>query len=97
MPTCWPNGFTGRFFPGHDWQQTQGAHDPRRVYQENIATKEELFRVHCPVGLPIGAVGIHEIAVNVLAEFIQIRAAHFGILKPPPAVAIPAEPPPRAS
>jgi len=65
--------------------------------KKNIATKEELFRVHCPVGLPIGAVGIHEIAVSVLAEFIQIRAAHFGVIKPTPAVASPAEPPPRAS
>ncbi len=64
--------------------------------KKNIATKEELFRVHCPVGLPIGAVGVHEIAVSILAEFIQFRAAHFGIIKPPPAVASPAEPPPRA-
>jgi xanthine dehydrogenase accessory factor len=42
--------------------------------QKKIATKEDLSRVVCPVGLPIKAVGVNEIAVSVLAQMIQVRA-----------------------
>jgi xanthine dehydrogenase accessory factor len=42
--------------------------------RQNIATGEEFDRVTCPVGLDIKAVGTHEIAVSVLAQYIQKRA-----------------------
>ncbi len=41
---------------------------------QHIATAEEFDRVACPVGLPISAVGTNEIAVSVLAQYIQKRA-----------------------
>ena len=41
---------------------------------QKIATPELFDRVACPVGLTIGATGTHEIAVSVLAQFIQKRA-----------------------
>jgi xanthine dehydrogenase accessory factor len=37
-------------------------------------TEENLLRVHCPVGLAIGADTPEEIAVSVVAEMIQVRA-----------------------
>jgi xanthine dehydrogenase accessory factor len=44
--------------------------------KKNIATAAELDRLACPVGLPIGAIGVHEIAVSILAQFVEKRAAH---------------------
>ncbi len=38
-------------------------------------TDRDLERVHCPVGLPIGAETPEEIAVSITAELIQVRAA----------------------
>jgi xanthine dehydrogenase accessory factor len=38
--------------------------------------ENELARVHCPVGLPIGADTPEEIAVSIVAQMIQVRAAH---------------------
>lgn len=46
--------------------------------REKLATPEEFDRVACPVGLDIAAVGPHEIAVSILAQFIQKRAECFG-------------------
>jgi xanthine dehydrogenase accessory factor len=43
--------------------------------KKKIATAEELKRVVCPVGLPIKAVGVNEIAVSVLAQMIEVRAS----------------------
>lgn len=43
---------------------------------QKIATAEEFDRIACPVGLGIGAVGTHEIAVSVLAQYIQKRAEY---------------------
>lgn len=43
--------------------------------RQNIAKAEVFDRVACPVGLDIGAIGTHEIAVSVLAQYIQKRAA----------------------
>ncbi len=43
--------------------------------KKNIATAEQLEKVVCPVGLPIKAVGVNEIAVSVLAQLIEVRAA----------------------
>jgi xanthine dehydrogenase accessory factor len=42
--------------------------------RQKIATPEQFDRIACPVGLDIAAVGTHEIAVSVLAQFIQKRA-----------------------
>ena len=41
---------------------------------QKIATAEEFDRIACPVGLDIRAIGTHEIAVSVLAQYIQKRA-----------------------
>ncbi|MDQ7830470.1 MAG: XdhC family protein [Desulfovibrionaceae bacterium] len=38
------------------------------------ATDADLARVHCPVGLPIGAETPEEIAVSIVAELIAVRA-----------------------
>lgn len=43
--------------------------------KQNLATAEQFDRIACPVGLDIAAVGTHEIAVSVMAQFIQQRAA----------------------
>ncbi len=42
--------------------------------EEKIATRAELERVACPVGIPIGSKSVMEIAVSILAQFIQKRA-----------------------
>jgi xanthine dehydrogenase accessory factor len=36
-------------------------------------TKEDLQRVHAPIGLPIGGETPEEIGVSIVAEMIQIR------------------------
>lgn len=43
--------------------------------KQKLATAEQFDRIACPVGLDIAAVGTHEIAVSVIAQFIQKRAA----------------------
>jgi xanthine dehydrogenase accessory factor len=43
--------------------------------RQQIATPEQFDRVACPVGLDIAAVGPQEIAVSVMAQLIQKRAA----------------------
>lgn len=42
--------------------------------EEKIATAEELRRVACPVGIAIGSQSVAEIAVSILAQFIEKRA-----------------------
>ena len=42
--------------------------------EENIATPEQLKRVACPVGIPIKSQSVQEIAVSIMAQFIQKRA-----------------------
>jgi xanthine dehydrogenase accessory factor len=42
--------------------------------KQKIATAAQFDRIACPVGLDIAAVGTHEIAVSILAQFIQKRA-----------------------
>jgi xanthine dehydrogenase accessory factor len=44
--------------------------------EEKLTTPEQLRRVACPVGLPIQAQSVHEIAVSILAQFIEKRASH---------------------
>jgi len=43
--------------------------------EENIATPEQLQRVACPVGIPIKSQSVQEIAVSIMAQFIEKRAA----------------------
>jgi xanthine dehydrogenase accessory factor len=45
--------------------------------KRKLATAEEFARVACPVGLPIGAVSVHEIAVSILAQYVEKRADYF--------------------
>lgn len=42
--------------------------------QEKIATEAQLNRVACPVGLDIQAVSVPEIAVSIMAQYVQKRA-----------------------
>ena len=42
--------------------------------EEKIATPEQLQRVACPVGLKIGSTSVMEIAVSIMAQFIEKRA-----------------------
>lgn len=60
-----------------------GSRRKRRVIfdqfiKEGIATEEQLSKVACPVGLEIGARSVAEIAVSVMAQYIQKRAALTG-------------------
>jgi xanthine dehydrogenase accessory factor len=41
-------------------------------------TDADLARVHCPIGLAIGADTPEEIALSIMAELIQVRAAMNG-------------------
>jgi xanthine dehydrogenase accessory factor len=41
---------------------------------EGLATKEQLERVICPVGLPIGDVSVQEIALSITAQLVQNRS-----------------------
>jgi xanthine dehydrogenase accessory factor len=42
--------------------------------QERIATEEEMKRVACPVGIAIKSRSVQEIAVSIMAQFIEKRA-----------------------
>jgi xanthine dehydrogenase accessory factor len=42
--------------------------------EERLATTDELARVACPVGIRIGARSVEEIAISILAQFIEKRA-----------------------
>lgn len=41
---------------------------------DRIATKEQLDRVACPVGLPIGDVTVEEIALSIISQLVQNRS-----------------------
>jgi xanthine dehydrogenase accessory factor len=43
--------------------------------REKGFSEEDLARVHCPIGIEIGAETPHEIAVSIVAELIRVRAA----------------------
>jgi xanthine dehydrogenase accessory factor len=47
--------------------------------KQNIATAGQFDKIACPVGVEIQAVGTHEIAVSVMAQFIQKRAEFAGV------------------
>jgi xanthine dehydrogenase accessory factor len=67
-----------------------GSHRKKRLIfsqfiEEKIATEEELSRVACPVGLDINSVTVPEIALSVMAQFVQKRAELIrGAAVPPP-------------
>jgi xanthine dehydrogenase accessory factor len=42
--------------------------------EEKLATPEQLQRVACPVGIKIGSTSVMEIAVSIMAQFIEKRA-----------------------
>jgi xanthine dehydrogenase accessory factor len=42
--------------------------------EEKIATSEQMQRVACPVGIPIKSRSVQEIAVSIMAQFIEKRA-----------------------
>jgi xanthine dehydrogenase accessory factor len=42
--------------------------------EDRIASEEQLAKVVCPVGIDIQAVSVPEIAVSVMAQFVQKRA-----------------------
>jgi xanthine dehydrogenase accessory factor len=48
-------------------------------------TEEQLARVHCPIGLEIGSEAPAEIAVSILAQIIQVRAARRAVTQTPTA------------
>lgn len=54
------------------------ARKARTIFQhfaaESLATPEEMARVACPVGLRIHAQSVAEIAVSIMAQFIEKRA-----------------------
>ncbi len=57
-----------------------GSRRKARIMREQflkqpLATPEQFDRIACPVGLDIAAIGTHEIAVSVIAQLIQKRAA----------------------
>jgi xanthine dehydrogenase accessory factor len=52
---------------------------------EKIATPEQLTRVACPVGIPIKSQSVQEIAVSIMAQFIEKRAELVYQLKGSPA------------
>jgi xanthine dehydrogenase accessory factor len=54
---------------------------------EKMATEVELERVACPVGLPIHAQSVEEIAVSIMAQFIAKRAELAPATRAPAAVA----------
>ena len=47
--------------------------------KQKIASAEQFDKIACPAGLEIQSVGTHEIAVSVMAQFIQKRAAFVGV------------------
>ncbi|PYI87763.1 MAG: hypothetical protein DME26_05105, partial [Verrucomicrobia bacterium] len=42
--------------------------------EDKIATEEQLDKVVCPVGIDIQAVSVPEIAVSIMAQYVQKRA-----------------------
>jgi xanthine dehydrogenase accessory factor len=47
----------------------------RSLVEEGVAP-DQLRRVHCPIGLDIGAETPEEIAVSIIAELIKVRSSH---------------------
>lgn len=62
-------------FLGMIGSQRKARSMAERFLREQLATADQLQRVVCPVGLPIQAVSVPEIAVSILAQLIEKRAA----------------------
>jgi xanthine dehydrogenase accessory factor len=60
-----------------------------RFLREKLATADQLQRVVCPVGLPIKAVSVPEIAVSILAQLIEKRATGMPGAEPAPPASAP--------
>lgn len=55
-----------------------------RDLKRDGATDDQLERVHAPIGLPIHAVTVEEIAVSVMAQLIEVRRRdHHGLIEGP--------------
>jgi len=52
----------------------QAGSAPRTVGARLLVKADDLHRVHCPIGVAIGAQTPEEIAVSIVAELIQVRA-----------------------
>jgi Xanthine and CO dehydrogenases maturation factor, XdhC/CoxF family len=52
----------------------------REFVAQGVCTEEEFDRVRSPMGLPIGAETVPEIAISILAELLQTRASRRGPL-----------------
>jgi xanthine dehydrogenase accessory factor len=46
---------------------------------EGLATREELARIHAPIGLDIGALAVEEIALCIAAELVLVRRKGSGV------------------
>jgi xanthine dehydrogenase accessory factor len=44
--------------------------------REDGVTEEQLTRIRCPIGLPLGGNTPEEIAVSIIAELLQVRHAN---------------------
>jgi xanthine dehydrogenase accessory factor len=47
--------------------------------REGLATREELARIHAPIGLDIGALSVEEIALCIAAELVLVRRQGAGV------------------
>ena len=52
------------------WDRAQGS-SARAWLGEEGFSEEDIRRIHCPVGLPIGAKTPGEIAISIAAQMIQ--------------------------
>jgi xanthine dehydrogenase accessory factor len=59
--------------------------------EEHIATAEEFDRVACPVGIPIHSQTVPEIAVSIVAQYVEKRARLVYQARERPAAGCPAE------
>jgi len=62
------------------WLGMIGSRRKARMIRENfvregVASEERMAAIECPVGLEIGAISPHEIAVSIVARLIERRAA----------------------
>lgn len=64
-----PFEFLGMIGSGRKWRTISG-----HFIRQKVATAEQLARVQCPVGIKIQSKTVPEIAVSIMAQFIQKRA-----------------------
>jgi xanthine dehydrogenase accessory factor len=54
------------------------AHAGKTALKEGWATKEQMDRIHAPIGLPIQSKTVEEIAVSIAAELVLVRRKLIG-------------------